>query len=117
MHVPEKGCEGRGGRSLPVIHTNNRRFPVSVNQVTCHTVNLHGVYTNTASCTTGWVNYANEPSQAELEWSIQDAYDVMRLTRSEAAVWASRRCGAFDRNFLKRIPVYFLPSVAYDPEG
>ena len=41
----------------------------------------------TAGCTTGWVNYANEPSQAALERSSQDAYDVTRLTRSKAAVW------------------------------
>ena len=41
----------------------------------------------TACCTTGWVNYANEPSQAALERSSQDAYDVIRLTRSKAAVW------------------------------
>jgi len=33
------------------------------------------------------VNYANEPSQAELEQSSQDTYDVIRLTRSKAAVW------------------------------
>jgi len=42
---------------------------------------------NTAGCTTGWVNYANEPSQAALERFSQDAYDVIRLTRSKAAVW------------------------------
>jgi len=42
---------------------------------------------NTTGCTTGWVNYANEPSQAALERSSQDAYDVIRLTRSKAAVW------------------------------
>jgi len=42
---------------------------------------------NTAGCTTGWVNYANESSQAAHERSSQDAYDVIRLTRSEAAVW------------------------------
>jgi len=41
----------------------------------------------TAGCTTGWVNYANEPSQAALERSSQDAYDSVRLTRSKAAVW------------------------------
>ena len=41
----------------------------------------------TAGCTTGWVNYANERSQAALEWSSQDAYGVIRLTRSKAAVW------------------------------
>ena len=40
-----------------------------------------------ASCTTGWVNYANERSQAALKRSSQDAYDVMRLTRCKAAVW------------------------------
>jgi len=33
------------------------------------------------------VNCANEPSQAALERSNQDAYDVIRLTRSKAAVW------------------------------
>jgi len=42
---------------------------------------------NRGGCTTGWVNYANESSQAALERSIQDAYDVIRLTRSKAAVW------------------------------
>ena len=35
----------------------------------------------------GCLNYANEPSQAALERSSQDAYDVIRLTRSKAAVW------------------------------
>ena len=34
----------------------------------------------TAGCTTGWVNYVNERSQAALERSSQDAYDVIRLT-------------------------------------
>jgi len=33
------------------------------------------------------MNYANERSQAALERSSQDAYDVIRLTRSKAAVW------------------------------
>ena len=41
----------------------------------------------TACCTTGWVKYVNEPSQAALERSSHDAYDVIRLTRSKAAVW------------------------------
>jgi len=41
----------------------------------------------TASCTTGWVNYTNERSQAPLERSSQDAYGIIRLTRSKAAVW------------------------------
>jgi len=30
------------------------------------------------------VNYTNEPSQAALELSSQDAYDAIRLTRSKA---------------------------------
>jgi len=41
----------------------------------------------TAGCTTGWVNYANESSRAALGRSSQDAYDVIRLTPSKAAVW------------------------------
>jgi len=40
----------------------------------------------TAGCTTGWVNYANERSQAALERSSQNTSDYIRLTRSEAAV-------------------------------
>jgi len=40
-----------------------------------------------AGCTTGWVNYANERSQAALERCSQDAHEVIRLTRSKAAVW------------------------------
>ena len=46
-------------------------------------VRLHSA----AGCTTGWVNYANEPRQAALERSSHDAYDVIRLTRSKATVW------------------------------
>ena len=42
---------------------------------------------NTPGCTTGWVNYANDPSHAALERSSQDAYDVIMLTLSKAAVW------------------------------
>jgi len=42
---------------------------------------------NTAGCTTSWVNYANERSQAALERSSQNAYSVIRLTHSKAAVW------------------------------
>ena len=47
----------------------------------CVCVYNHGCTTicmNTAGCKTGWVNYANEPSQAALKRSIQDAY-VARL--------------------------------------
>ena len=33
------------------------------------------------------MNYANEPGQVVLERSSQDADDVIRLTRSKAAVW------------------------------
>ena len=69
----------------------------------------------TAGCTTGWANYANERSQAALERSSQDAYDVIRLTRSKAAVWTvdyvARLIEIFEKNFY-----LFLSSVANDPE-
>jgi len=63
---------------------------------------------NTAGCTTGWVNYANERSQAALEWSSQDAYDVIRFTRRKAAVWTldhvARLIDFFEKKFLS---IYF----------
>ena len=74
---------------------------------------------NSVSCTTGWVNYANEPSQAALERSSQDAGDVIGLTRSKAAVWTVDDVACL-MDLKKRILIYlfiFLPSVAYDPEG
>jgi len=43
----------------------------------------------TAGCTTGWVNYANEPSRAAHARSSQDAYDGIRLMRRKAAVWTA----------------------------
>jgi len=50
------------------------------------------------------VNYANEPSQAALERSSQDADDVIRLTRSKAAVWTvddvARLIELFSKEFL-----------------
>ena len=56
----------------------------------------------TASCTTGWVNYANEPSQAALERSSQDAMtslvdDVARLIES------------FKNRILIYLFIYFYP--------
>jgi len=47
----------------------------------CVCVYNHGCTTvcmNTAGCKTSWMNYANEPSQAALKQSSQDAY-VARL--------------------------------------
>jgi len=50
------------------------------------------------------VNYANEPDQVALEWSSQDADDVIALTRSKAAVWpvddVSRLIELFSKEFL-----------------
>ena len=72
----------------------------------------------TASCTTGWVNYAHEPSQAALERSSQDAYDVIRLTRSKAAVGTVDDVARLIEFFFKFLFIYlFLTSIAYDPEG
>jgi len=63
------------------------------------------------------VNYANEHSQAALERSSQDAYDVIRLTRSKAAVWTVDDMARLIE-ILKNLLIYlFLPSIAYDPEG
>ena len=75
---------------------------------------------NTAGCTTGWVNNANEPSQAALERSSQDAYDVIRLTCSKAAVWTLddvARLVEFKKEYSYLFIYLFLLSVAYDPEG
>ena len=47
------------------------------------------LFTFAASCTTGCVNYANERSREALERASQDAYDVIRLTLSKAAVWTA----------------------------
>jgi len=69
----------------------------------------------TAGCTTGWVkNYANEPSQAALERSSQDAYDVIRLTPSKAAVWTvddvARLIEIFKNSFYQFI-IFTLGSI------
>ena len=63
----------------------------------------------TVACTTGWVNCANEPSQ--------DAYGVIRLTHSKAAVWTVEDVARLIK-FKKRILIclLILQSVAYDPK-
>jgi len=64
------------------------------------------------------VNYANERSQAALERSSQDAYDVIRLTRSKAAVWTvddvARLIEIFKKNSY--LFIFTLGSI-YNPEG
>jgi len=65
---------------------------------------------NTAGCTTGWVNYANERSQAALEWSSQDAYDVIRFTRSKAAVWTLDHVARLI-DFLKKNSYLFIFTI------
>jgi len=65
------------------------------------------------------VNYANKPRQAALERSSQNAYNVIRLTRSKAAVWTVDDVARLIE-FKKRIFFIFflfLRSVAYDPKG
>jgi len=68
--------------------------------------------------TTGWVNYANERSQAALERSSQDAYDVIRLARSKAAVWTVDDVARLI-DFLKRILIYLFIFTfgTYSPKG
>jgi len=41
----------------------------------CDSTHARVVCMTAAGCTNGWVNYANEPSQAALERSSQDAHD------------------------------------------
>jgi len=61
---------------------------------------------NTAGCTTGWVNYANEPSQAALERSSQDVY--RRLTRGKAAVWTVDDVALLIEIFLERFLIHLF---------
>jgi len=65
------------------------------------------------------VDYANEPSQAALERASQDACDVIRLTRSKAAVWTvddvARLIEIF-KEFLLIFTIDYLGTI-YDPGG
>ena len=61
----------------------------------------------------GWIKYANESSQAALERSSQDAYGVIRSTRSKAAVWTVDDVARLIA--IKKILIHsfiFLPSIA-----
>jgi len=56
------------------------------------------------------VNYANERSQTALEPASQDAFDVIRLTRSKAAVWTVDDVARLVKFFLKKnsyFTIYF----------
>jgi len=76
---------------------------------------------NTAGCITGWINYANELSQAALKWSSHDTlgcYFVICFTSlsCKAAVWIVDDVVHLIKISFKKILIYlFLPSVAYDP--
>jgi len=58
------------------------------------------------------VNYVNERSQAALERSSQDAYNVIRLPRSKAAVWTVDDVARLIEGFQKEnsyLFIYFYP--------
>ena len=58
------------------------------------------------------MNCVNERSQAALERSSQDAYNVIRLTRSKAAVWTVDDVARLIEIFLIFLFIYlFLLSV------
>ena len=61
------------------------------------------------------MSYANEPSQAALERSSQDAYDVIRLTRSKAdSRGLDDLVRLIEKKVLKKYYLYIyllLPSV------
>jgi len=64
------------------------------------------------------LNYANELSQAALERSSQDAYNVIRLTRSKAAVWIVDDVARVIDFFQNSESFYlFFTLIAYDDEG
>ena len=55
-------------------------------------ISVHVVQNRLATgCTTGWMNNANEPSQAALERASQDVCDIVPSQQD------SRRCGTFDQ--------------------
>ena len=61
------------------------------------------------------MNYANETSQAAIQQSSQDAYDVTRLTHTKAAMWTVDDMPHLI-NFLNVIYLLFRPHhmcVAY----
>jgi len=71
-------------------------------------------------CTTGWVKYANERSQAATERSSQDAYDAIRLTHSKAAVWTTDYVVNWIHFFQKKESIFiFTPGsiTIPTPEG
>ena len=59
-------------------------------------ISVHVVQNRLATgCTTGWMNNANEPSQAALERASQDVYDI--VPSQQGCCLDSRRCGTFDQ--------------------
>ena len=72
---------------------------------------LHFTARCTTGCITSWMNYANESSQAALERSSQDVYDVTSSQQGGCA--DSRRCGAFDRMNIRNISST-QPAVQYN---
>ena len=56
---------------------------------------------NTAGCTTSWMNCANEPSQAALEWASQDVYDV--IASRQGGCVETRQCGTFERMNIQNV--------------
>ena len=55
----------------------------------------------TTGCTTGGMNYANEPSQAALERASQDVYGV--IASQQGGCVDSGRCGSFDRMNIQNV--------------
>ena len=68
-----------------MVASPSKKFDWQVRYLDIYLFYVYGL--NAAGCSTGWVNYANERSQAALERSSQNAYDVTRLTCSKVAVW------------------------------
>jgi len=74
----------------------NRLFEVNVLDDSCNPSSDRARRVNrlTTGCATGWMNCANDASQAALERPSQDVHDV--TSSQQGSCVDSRRCGAFD---------------------
>jgi len=89
-----------------MVASPSKKFDWQVRYLDIYLFYVYGL--NAAGCSTGWVNYANERSQAALERSSQDAYDIIRLTCSKATVWTLDDVAHLIKILKKRILIYLF---------
>ena len=81
----------------------NRLFEVNVLDDSCNPSSDRARRVNrlTTGCATGWMNCANDASQAALERPSQDVHDV--TASQQGGCVDSRRCDAFDRMNIQNV--------------